>query len=457
VARIVLCEDGAVRSTLEGSETRYARSGELSIAYRTFGQGPPDIVIAPGFVSHVEEISRSRYLSRAPRALAEFARVILFDKREQGLSDRVGRPPTIEEMVDDILAVLDAAGSERAAVLGISEGGPMAILLAATHPDRCSHLILWGTYAHLAKGPDYPEGYEPRDVEVWGEALSRAWGGPVALNAFAPSWVGNAEAEDDWARLLRLGTSPRGVVALFRLYLELDVRDALPLISAPTLIMHPRGDAVAPLPLGRYIADHIPGARLVELPTDDHVVSAVDPELWAGEIEEFVTGTRHEPAPERALSTVLFTDIVDSTGRAAELGDRAWRELLDRHDALMRTHIERNRGRAVKSTGDGFLATFDGPARGIGCASAVTRDVRELGLEVRAGLHTGEIELRDGDIGGMAVHIGARVAARAEAGEVLVSQTVKDLVVGSGIEFDDRGSAALKGVPGEWRLYAARG
>jgi pimeloyl-ACP methyl ester carboxylesterase len=447
----------SVGSVRHESETRYARSGELSIAYRTFGQGPPDLVIAPGFVSHVEEIWRSRYLSRAPRALAEFGRVILFDKREQGLSDRVGRPPTIEEMVDDIVAVLDAAGSERAAMLGVSEGGPMAILFAATHPDRCSHLLLWGTYARASKAPDYPDGFEPEVFETWGNILRDRWGGPVAIEIFAPSWVGNAEAEEDWARLLRLGTSPSGATGLTRLYRELDVRDALPLISAPTLVMHPRDDALVPIALGRYVADHIPGARWHEVPVADHLTSAVEPELFVPEIEEFVTGRRSARAPERALSTVLFTDIVGSTARAAELGDRAWRKLLDRHDALMRSQIERHRGRAVKSTGDGFLATFDGPARAIGCASAVTQGVRGLGIDVRVGLHTGEIELRDSDVGGMAVHIGARVAARADAGEVLVSQTVKDLVVGSGIEFEARGSAELKGVPGEWRLYAARG
>jgi class 3 adenylate cyclase len=446
-----------VQSTPHESETRYARSGELSIAYRTFGDAPLDLIIAPGFVSHVEEIWRSPYLARAPRALAQFARVILFDKRDQGLSDRIGRPSTIEEMVDDMLAVLDAVGSERAAVLGVSEGGPMAILLAATHPARCSHLLLWGAYARVSKAPDYPDGLEPRRLEAWEEILRDNWGGPVAIEIFAPSWAGNPEAEEDWARLLRLGTSPSGAGALVRLYREIDVRQALPLVSAPTLVMHPRDDRVVPVALGRYLADRIPGARWLEVPTGDHLISAVDLGLVVPEIEEFVTGRRGARAPERALSTVLFTDIVGSTARAAELGDRAWRKLLDHHDALMRSQIERNRGRAVKSTGDGFLATFDGPARGIDCATAVVNAVSDLGIEIRAGLHTGEIELRDGDVGGMAVHIGARVAARAGAGEVLVSQTVKDLVIGSGIEFEAWGSATLKGVPGEWSLYRPRG
>ena len=441
---------------LEGSETRYARSGDVSIAYRTFGEGPPDVIVAPGFVSHVEETMRSRYLSRAPRAIAEFGRLILFDKREQGLSDRVGRPPTIEETADDLLAVLDAAGSERAAVLGVSEGGPMAILLAASHPGRCSHLILWGSYARLARAPDYPDGVGPRALDAFEAALREGWGGPVAIERFAPSWAGNPEAEEDWARLLRLGTSPSGVSALIELYRELDVRDVLPLVTAPTMVMHPRGDLVAPLALGRYVAERIPAARWVEVASDDHVISAADTGVVVGQIEEFLTGQRASRAPERVLATVLFTDIVGSTARAAELGDRAWRQLLDRHDAIVERQIEGHRGRAVKSTGDGFLATFDGPARAIACAIAAARDVRDLGIEIRAGLHSGECELREGDVGGMAVHIGARVVAEAGAGEVLVSRTVKDLVVGSGIEFEPRGLRALRGVPGEWSLYAAR-
>ncbi|HSI80320.1 MAG TPA: adenylate/guanylate cyclase domain-containing protein [Solirubrobacterales bacterium] len=441
----------------EGSETRYALSGGLSIAYRTFGEGPPDLIVAPGFVSHVEEIMRSRHLSRAPRAIAGFARLILFDKREQGLSDRTGRPPTIEETADDLLAVLDAAGSERAAVLGISEGGPMAIMLAATHPERCTHLILWGSWARLIRAPGYPEGVSTRALDAWGDSLERGWGSPVAIEQFAPSWVGDREAEEDWARLLRLGTSPRGVKALLGLYRETDVRDVLPLVTAPTMVMHPRDDAVAPVALGRHLAEKIPGARWVEIDGADHVISAADVDLVVGQIEEFLIGHRAPRAPERVLATVLFTDIVDSTVRAAELGDRGWRELLDRHDVLIRRQIQLHRGSAVKSTGDGILATFDGPARAIGCATAAAREVRSLGIEIRAGLHSGECELRDGDVGGMAVHIGARVAARAGAGEVLVSRTVKDLVVGSGIEFEARGTAELKGVPGEWALYAVSG
>lgn len=440
----------------EASEILYTDSGDLSIAYRIIGEGPPDLLVVPGFVSHCEELLRSRYLSKPYRAAASFGRLILYDKREQGLSDRVGRPPTVEEMRDDALAVLEAAGSMHAAVLGASEGGAAAILLAATRPERCSHLILWGAYARVTEAPGYEQGLPRESMDLWGEQLRREWGGPVAIDAFAPSWKGNAEAEEDWARFLRLGSSPAGTSELMALYKDIDVREALPLISAPTLVMHRTEDAVVPIAQGRYLADNVPGARWIEFPGADHLIAARDCDAILDEIQEFVTGTRPAHPAERVLSTVLFTDIVESTARAAELGDRAWGDLLDRHDAVVRTEIERHQGHAIKTTGDGFLATFDGPARAIGCANAVANEVRELGIEVRAGLHSGECELRNGDIGGMAVHIGARVAAKAGPGEVLVSGTVKDLVVGSGIEFEDRGSAPLKGVPGEWRLYAVR-
>lgn len=442
---------------LEASDIRYAESGDVSIAYRTAGEGPPDILLAPGFVSHCEELWSSRYLGGPQRQAATFGRLILYDKREQGLSDRIGRPPTVEEMRDDALAVLDATGAERPVVFGVSEGGAAAILLAATYPERCSHLVLWGAYARMTEAPGYPQGLPEETLDRFADQIRRDWGGPVGIQGFAPSWIGNAEAEGDWARLLRLGTSPAGAGALMALYKDLDVREALPLISAPTLVMHRSDDVIVPVALGRYLADNIPGARSVEFPGVDHLVAARDDDAILGEVQEFVTGTRAARGAERVLSTVLFTDIVDSTAHAAELGDRAWRDLLDRHDDLVQRQIERHQGRAVKSTGDGFLATFDGPARAIRCASAVASAVRQLGIDVRAGLHSGECELRNGDVGGMAVHIGARVAARAGSGEVLVSGTVKDLVVGSGIEFEDRGSTELKGVPGEWRLFAVSG
>ena len=333
----------------------------------------------------------------------------------------------------------------------------MAILLAATYPERVSHLVLYGTYARLTRDPGYDAGVPAEALEAFGRAIGEQWGGPAGMALLAPSLVGDAELEAQWARNMRMATSPRGAASLMELYKEIDVREALPLISQPTLVLHRSGDLAVPAPMGRYMAERIPGARCVELPGQDHVWFAGDTDALLDEVEEFLTGTRPARPPERVLSTVLFTDIVGSTERAAEIGDRRWRELLDRHDELARRRIEQHEGRTVKSTGDGVLATFNGPARGIGCAKTIAEEVRGLGIEVRAGLHTGECELRDTDIGGLAVHIGARVAARANPGEVLVSRTVKDLVVDSGIEFEGRGTAALKGVPGEWELYAVCG
>jgi len=439
------------------TETRYAQSGDLSVAYRLIGDGPLDLMLAPGFVSHVEALWEWPEAARAFERLASFSRLIVFDKREQGLSDRVGRPPTIEEMVDDMVAVLDEIGSERTAVFGISEGGSMALMFAASHPERCSHLVVWSGFARVTQAPDYPEGVSPEDLRRMGSRMQREWGGPVALELWAPSRVGHAETERQWAHLLRTGTSPKSAAALIELYADLDVRDALPLVSAPTLILHRAEDRVVRPVSGRYIAEHIRGARYVEVPGADHLMWTEGADAVLDEIEEFITGTRQARPPERVLATVLFTDIVDSTAHVARLGDQRWKEVLDRHDAAVAGAVERFQGRVIQTTGDGVLATFDGPARAIHCAESIKGDVDALGLEIRAGLHTGECELRDGNVGGMAVHIGARVAARAEAGEVLVSSTVKDLVVGSGIEFEDRGESELKGVPGEWRLYAVTG
>ncbi|MGH2986900.1 MAG: adenylate/guanylate cyclase domain-containing protein [Solirubrobacterales bacterium] len=435
-------------------EIRYARSGEVSIAYQVRGRGPLSLVTAPGFVSHQEVLGELPELARGFERLAAFSRVILFDKREQGLSDRVGRPPTIEEMVDDIRAVMDATETERAAIFGVSEGAAMALAFAATYPERCTHLVIWGGYARVTRAPDYPAGIPPEALDRFSERMTREWGGPVGVEAFAPSRSGDPVVERWWAHLLRSGTSPRSVVALFELYKELDVRHALPLISAPTLIMHRSGDLLVPLALGRFLAEQIPGARFIEVPGADHLLWTEGADAISDEIEEFLTGTRSARASERALATVMFTDIVDSTAHAARLGDRGWRRLLDRHDDAARREIGRYRGRLVKTTGDGVLATFDGPARAIECAARLVAEASELGIEVRAGLHSGECELRGRDIGGMAVHIGARVAGRAAPGEVLVSSTVKDLVVGSGIEFTERGAADLKGVPGTWSLFA---
>ena len=434
-------------------EVRYARSGELSLAYRIDGDGPIDLVVVPGFVSHVEAIWDP--LIRYPlERLSGFCRVITFDKRGQGLSDRTGEVYTLEEVVDDIAAVLDAAGSEQAVIMGLSEGGAQAALFAATHPERTRALVLWGSYVRLIRAPDFPQGLEEGTMRRAGALFSERWGGPVALHAFAPSVADDPRFKDWWARFLRAAASPGAVRALFETYEALDVRAALPAISAPTLILHRRGDLIAPLAIAQPFVDLIPNAKLVEFPGDDHFLPVGDSDAVIDEIEEFLTGRPGSRAPDRILATVLFTDIVSSTERAAALGDRRWRSLLEEHERLVREEVERHQGRPVKNLGDGFLATFDGPARGIRAACAIREAVGRLSVDVRAGLHAGECELMGEDIGGLAVHIGARVGALADTGEVLVSRTVKDLVIGSGFAFEDRGEHALKGVPGEWQLYA---
>ena len=442
---------------MDAPEIRYTQTPDgVSIAYALVGDGPLDVLCIPGFVSHLEVLfeapSADRYFGR----LASFARLLMYDKRGQGLSDRPAAPPTLEESMEDAHAVLDAAGMEKVAVYGISEGGPTSVLLAATYPERVSALVLYGTWARLAEGPDYPVGTPLRAFDRFIEVAKRDWGGPVALRLWAPSLADDPAVQRWWAKLLRTGTSPSGAEALLRLYTEIDARHVLPTITAPTLVLHRVGDRMVPFDAGRTIAESVPGAKLVELEGDDHVPLA-DPDQIVDEVEEFLTGHRGAPEPDRMLATVLFTDIVDSTARTAQLGDRRWRELIQRHDQLMRREIERHRGREVKTMGDGFLATFDGPARAIRAATSARDALRALDVEIRAGLHTGELEVMNGDIGGIAVNIGARVGALAKAGEVLVSRTVTDLVAGSGIEFADRGTHALKGVPGEWQLYAVKG
>jgi pimeloyl-ACP methyl ester carboxylesterase len=433
--------------------THYADSTGVSIAYQVHGEGPLDLVFVPGFVSHVELIWTEPLVAAFFRRLASFARLIVFDKRGQGLSDRFGRPPTLEESMDDLRAVMDATGCERPAVMGISEGGPMSALFAASHPDRVGSLVLYGTYARLLSAADYPDGISPEALDRLVETVRRDWGGPVGLGLWAPSAMGDASFEDWWARLLRNGASPTGAVALLNLYRELDVRVALAAIEAPTLVVHTSGDRMIPAALGRYLADRIAGSRYAELPGRDHL-AFTDADPLLDEVEEFLVGSRGAAQAERALATILFTDLVDSTATAAELGDRRWRHLLERHDAAVRRQLALHRGREVKTVGDGFLATFDGPARAIRCATSLRGELDPLGLRVRSGIHTGEVELIGDDVGGIAVNIGARIGAEALAGEVLVSSTVRELVVGSGLEFADRGVRTLKGVPGEWRLFA---
>jgi pimeloyl-ACP methyl ester carboxylesterase len=434
--------------------TRYANSGGVSIAYQVNGEGPLALVFVPGFVSHVELLWDEPVVARFLRRLASFSRLIVFDKRGQGLSDRPADPPTLEDSMGDLRAVMEAAGCDRPAIFGISEGGPMSILFAATFPDRISSLVLYGTYARMVQAPGFPCGIPNDALDRWGEMMGREWGGPVGVPLWAPGGDGDPEFERWWARLLRQGTSPAGAIALMELYREIDVRAILPTIRVPTLILHREDDRVVPVRQGRYLAEQIPGARYVELSGDDHLAMVGDQDALIDEVEEFLVGSRRAHEPERALTTVLFTDIVGSTERAAELGDRRWRDLLERHDAMVRQQLDIHRGREVKTMGDGFLATFDGPARAIRCACAIRDELWGIGVEVRAGIHTGEVELIGDDVSGMAVNIGARIGALADRGEVRVSSTVKELVVGSGLEFAERGEHTLKGAPGEWRLFA---
>jgi class 3 adenylate cyclase len=438
--------------------THYAKSGDVNLAYQVAGDGPFDLVWVPGWVSNMEVAWEDPYAGRFLERLASFSRLILFDKRGTGLSDHVptDRLPTLEQRMDDVRAVMDAAGSKRAALLGASEGGVMCALFAATYPDRTSALVIYGSYAKGFATDDYPWGLlDAEAAEDVIEGLPQIWddaGG--LLNIWAPTASGDPHARDAFGRYLRSGASPSAVVALTRMNWEADIRHVLPVIAVPTLVIHRTEDQIVPVEAGRHLAQGIFDAKYVEFPGEDHLWYHGDADALLDEVEEFLTGARAERAPDRVLATVLFTDIVDSTRQASELGDRAWRELLERHDALMRRELERHRGREVKTIGDGFLATFDGPARGIRCACSARDAVRELGVEMRAGLHTGECELIGDDVAGIAVNIGARVGSAAGAGEVLVSRTVTDLVAGSGIEFADRGVHALKGVPGDWQLYA---
>ncbi len=442
-------------------QTRYAQAPDgVSIAYQVLGDGPRDLVWVPGWVSHLEAAWEEPTLARFFERLASFSRLILFDKRGTGMSDRgsVSELPTLETRMSDVLAVCDAVGSDRAALLGVSEGAPMCALFAATYPGRTTAIILFGGYARRLEAPDYPIGSSLEAREAFHEEIARDWGGPVGLDIRAPSRIHDERFRANWARYLRMGASPAAVLALTRMNAEIDVRPILESIRVPTLVVHRSGDRTIPVEAGRYLAEHIPKASLVEVPGDDHLPWIGDPDRVLGEIEEFLTGVRHQAEPDRVLATVLFTDIVGSTKRAAELGDKAWGELLHAHHAVVREQLARYGGHEMGTAGDGFLATFDGPARAARCGLAIASAVRQLGLEIRAGLHTGEVEQTpDGGIRGLAVHIGARIGALAKPGEVLASRTVKDLVVGSGLVFEDRGAATLRGVPDEWQLYTVSG
>ena len=442
---------------MEQPQTQYAQSGELSIAYQVIGAGPFDLVFVPGFISHQDMAWDVPVFVEMLTRFGSFARAIFFDKRGTGLSDRTLGFGTAEDRMDDIRAVMDAAGSERAALVGISEGGPLAIMFAATYPERTSAMVLWSTFARILESDDYPIG-APR--ELADQLITTAfeqWGQGDVLRYFIANMATDADTKQKLARYERSASTPTGVRDILRANTELDVRAALPAVSTPTLVMSRAGDILTPAPLGRYLAEHIEGARFVELPGDFHINGAPGGESDSlALIQEFLTGRPHEAEIEfdRVLKTILFTDIVGSTERAVEVGDRRWRELLDTHDRAIRRELERHRGVEIKTTGDGFLAAFDGPGRAVKCAQAVAGAARDCGLEVRSGLHTGECEVRGDDLAGIAVHIGARVSALAGPGEVLVTSTVRDLVTGSGIEFTDRGIQELKGVPGSWHVLA---
>ena len=441
---------------MERSEARYARSGDVSIAYQVVGDGPFDLVYVPGWVSNIELMWEEPGYAGFLERLASFSRLIIFDKRGTGLSDPVplDQLPTLEQRMDDVRAVMDAVGSERAALLGHSEGGNMCVLFTATYPDRTAALVLVGCYAKRIRSDDYPWAPAPDDRDREIEETETRWGSPDMLRALAPSKA-NDESFERWVgRYLRQSASPKAAAALLRMNTHIDVREILPTIRVPTVLIYRTDDADVHVDEGRYIAAQIPGARFVELPGEDHLLWTGNSAAILDEIEEFLTGVRRGPEPDRVLATVLFTDVVGSTELATRLGDRAWRDLLARHHAAIRRELDRWRGREVDTAGDGFLATFDGPARAIRCAVAATESVRGLGMEIRAGVHTGEVEVANGDLRGIAVHIGSRVSGLAGAGEVLVSRTVADLVAGSGIVLADRGEHELKGVPGSWQVYA---
>ncbi len=435
-------------------EARYAKSGDVSIAYVTVGDGPINLIWVPTWISQCEYLFEEPSVAAAFERLGEFATVAIFDRRGSGLSDPIAGAPTLEEQMDDVLAVMDAVGFEDAAVSATIEGGPMGSLFAATHPDRCTHLVLYSAFARSRWAPDYDFTWDDDEGSERAAQLVANWGRGLMTSAIAASRVNDPDFMEWAARLERLAASPATAARILELIGKFDVRHVLPSIRVPTLVLHRPEDGFLDVRHSRYLAEHIPDARLVELEGRDHLFSMGDVDALIGEIEEFLTGKRHEREPDRMLATVLFTDICRSTERAAEMGDSAWRGLLGRHDELVRRELARHRGREVKHTGDGFLATFDGPARGVRCASAISEGVKGLGIGVRAGVHTGELEIRDSDVGGLAVHIGARVMAKAGENEVLASSTVKDLVVGSGLGFEDRGSHELRGVPGEWRLFA---
>jgi class 3 adenylate cyclase len=433
-------------------DTRYAKSGDVSIAYQVMGEGPIDLIMVPGLVSHVEFAHETPGYTDFLRRLASFARVISFDKRGQGLSDRIAGHPSLDERMDDLDAVMQATGSSRAALFGFSEGASMSALFSATNPGRVSHLVLYGGFARFTNSDNY-------DLMFSIDQMRRSipyWGTGASIKSFAPRLAGDPEAVRLWAKSERLSLSPGGYQAMMETNARIDIRAILPQLRVPVLVLHRAADASIPVANGRYLADHIPGARYIEYPGRDHPPWLGNSEALIGDVEEFVTGRREAVVEDvdRILATVLFTDIVDSTRQLASLGDSAWRRLLDEHDKLVNRLVGQFRGRLIKTTGDGILASFDGPGRGIKCAVALTEGAARLGLKIRAGLHTGEIETRGDDIAGIAVNAAARIMSEAGPGEILVSRVVTDLVAGAGVTFTRRDPRELKGLPGRWDLFA---
>jgi len=440
-------------------KTRYAKSSGINIAYQVIGEAPPDLVYVPGWLSNVEMMWENPRLARFLRRLASFSRLIVFDKRGTGLSDRVAELPTLEQRMDDVRAVMDAAGSARAALFGHSEGACMCILFAATYPERTAALITYGAFAKRLRSEDYPWAQTLEERLRGAEKLERTWGEPKVANLayYAPSVADDTGFQEWLDAYFRRSASPKAAADFLRMNSYTDVREVLPSVRVPTLVLQAAGDRDVQAEEGRYIASRIAGARYVEFPSGDHFFWASHQDEILAEIQGLLTGVRPPPEHDRILATVLFTDIVEGTKKAAALGDRRWRDLLESHHALVRAQITRYRGLEQDTAGDGFYAAFDGPARAVRCAFAIRDDIRRLGLEIRAGVHTGECESVGGKLGGIAAIIGARVKDLAGAGEVLATSTVRDLVSGSGLTFAERGAQELKGVPGEWRLFSVTG
>jgi len=436
-------------------ETRYAKSGDTSIAYQVTGTGSSDLLFIPGWISHVEHAWEEPSYAPFLRRLAGFSRLILMDRRGTGLSDPVDRLPTLEERMDDVRAVLDAAGSERAFVIGLSEGGALGVLLAATYPERTAGLILLNTFVYNRRSEDHPWARDPETVADFLQTLEGEWGRGVSLRYFAPRHAGDVAFAERWGRFERRALSPGGIRKLVAMSLDTDARSVLPTVRVPTRILHRVDDPIVKVENGRYMAARIPGARLVELPGDEHFPWLGDSGSVLDQIELFVTGDIAAAESDRVLATVLFADIVGSTGHLLAQGDQGWGRSLEGFYRVTREHLQRFRGVEIDTAGDGFFATFDGPARAVRCACALRDAVGALGISIRSGLHTGECERIGTKIGGIAVHIGARICATASAGEVLVSNTVKDLVAGSALRFTDRGTHSMKGIPTAWQLYAA--